>query len=141
MSQISLADTITGWMIYAFKTFAQLPFDLQVEPFVSGAEAQAERLIIKVEIGEQYLEADQGFNGNLTLTFKTTERDAAKANEKWTQAEAALLAGMQTEASNARAITLFSRLDFLTENATTSLDHSANFRHFVRTIPLHAKLL
>jgi hypothetical protein len=139
--QLSLADVIADWTVYAIRTFATLPFNLQVSPFVSGKDAPAERLIVKVEIGEQIVAADQCFMGTMTLTFKTTKRDAAAANDIWAKVEAALVSGLQTTGSNARALTLFSRLDFITEEATTGLDNTSNFRHYTRTIPLHAKLL
>ena len=139
--QLSRADTVAEWVIYAIRTFATLPFDLQITPFTSSEDAKAERLVVKVTEGEQYLEADQGFNDTLTLTFKTVVRDAAAVKDLWAKIDAAFTAGLQTAESNARAISLFSRLDMLTENATSSMDNTANFRHFSRTIPLHVKLL
>jgi len=141
MSQLSRADTVIDWTIYAVRSFATLPFSLQIVPFVSSEDAKAERLVVKVVEGEQYLEADQGFNDTMTLTFKTTKRDAAAVNDLWARIDAALIAGLQTDGSNTRALTIFSRLDFLTENATTDLSSTTNFRHFSRTIPLHVKLL
>ncbi len=141
MSQQSRADIVIEWTIYAIRTFVTLPFSLQIVPFVSGKEAEAERLVIKVVEGENYLEADQGFNDVMTMTFKTTKRDEATVKDLWAKIDAALIAGLQTEGSNARAITIFSRLDFLTENATTELTSTTNFRHFSRTIPLHVLLL
>lgn len=139
--QLSRAGIVVQWIIYAIRSFATLPFSLQIEPYVSSADAKAERLVVKVVEGEQYLEADQGFNDTLTLTFKTTKRDAAAVNDLWAKVDEALIAGLQTEGSNTEALTLFSRLDFLTENATTDLTHGANTRQFSRTIPLHVKLL
>ena len=143
MSQqpIAIADVVVDWAVYAIQSFATLPFGLSVSPFVSDMDAASSRLTVKVEIGEQYLEADQGFNGTMTFSFKTVERDPSKANDVWAKIEAALTAGLQTPGSNARAITLFSRLDFLTENATTTLDNTSNFRHYTRQIPIHVKLL
>ena len=139
--QESLGTAISNWVISAFRTFAVLPFDLQIEPFVSGAEAQSERLIIKVEIGNQYWEADEGYNGTMTITFKTVERDAAIADDKWAKAEAALFAGMQTAGSLAAMQTLFQRICFLTNDASSSLDNTDNFRRYTRTIPLQVKPL
>lgn len=139
--QLSRADTVIDWTIYAIRTFATLPFSLQIVPFVSSEDAKAERLVVKVTDGGNYLEADQGFDGTMTLMFKTTKRDAAEVNDLWAKIDAALIAGLQTDGSNTRAITIFSRLDFLTENATTELSNTTNFRHFSRTIPLHVNLL
>lgn len=141
IGQTTLGDKVTEQVLFGFRSFATLPYDLQIEPFVSDEDAKSERVVVKTEIGEQYLEADQGFNATLTVVFKTVERDAAKANDKWAKAEQALYEGLETSASNARGITIFSRLDFLTENATTTIDNSDNFRKYTRTIPMHVKLL
>ncbi len=139
--QQSRADIVVGWAVYALRSFATLPFALQIAPFVSGQAAKAERLIVKVIEGSQYLEADRGFNDTMELKFTTTKRDEAQANDLWAKIDAAMIAGLQTPGSNGRALTLFSRLDFITEEATTGLDNSTNFRHYSRTIPLHVKLL
>lgn len=139
--QLTLGDTVTEWVIYALQTFAALPFDLQVVPFSETKEAASERLIVRTEIGEQLLEADQCFMGTLTLTFKTPNRDALAANDVWAKAEAALVAGLQTTGSNTRALELFSRLDLLTENASSQVEISTNFRRYSRVIPLHVKAL
>lgn len=141
MSQLTLGDKVTEQVIFGFRSFATLPFDLQIEPFVSDEATKAERVVVKTEIGEQYLEADQGFNATLMVMFKTVERNANIANDKWAKVEQALYEGLQTSAANARGILIFSRLDFITESATTEIDNSANFRKYTRTIPMHVALL
>lgn len=138
---MSRTDTVADWVIYAIRTFATLPFSLQIVPFVSSEEAKAERLVVKVTEGPQYLEADQGFSDVLTLTFKTTKRDAAAVNDLWAKIDAALIAGLLNDTSNTSALTLFSQLILITEEATTDKSSTPNFRHFSRTIPLKVKLL
>lgn len=138
---MSRTDTVVEWVIYAIRAFATLPFSLQIVPFVSSEEAKAERLVVKVTEGLQYLEADQGFSDVLTLTFKTTKRDAAAVNDLWAKIDAALIAGLLNDTSNTSALTLFSQLILITEEAATEKSNTPNFRHFSRTIPLKVKLL
>lgn len=139
--QETLGDKVTGWAIYALQTFGTLPYGFQVEPFVSDKEADRERLVVKVEIGPQLLEADQCFSGNITFTLKTTRREADLAKDLWARVEDCLTQGLMNPDSNQQALATFSRLDFLTEDAQVDISNTPNTRKFVRTIPLHVKLL
>lgn len=139
--QLSRADIVTEWVVYAIRAFGELPFDLQVEPFTSDETAQSERLIVKVDEGRQYLEADQGFDDTLTLTFKTTARDAAEVGDIWAKVDAAFIEGLLNDTSSTSARMKFSQLIMITEDATSSKEVSAGLRKFTHTIPLKVKLL
>ena len=137
----SIADKVVTWVIYAIRTFGTLPADLAIVPFVSAEQAHQRKIVVKCETGPQILEADQCFTGDLSLEYKTVDRDAQDANDVWAKVENALVQGLQNTTSNAKALETFSRLDMLTEDAQNSTSNTANHRIFSRIIPLHIGLL
>ena len=70
---------------------------------------------------------------------KNLQADLAK--DLWARVEDCLTQGLMNPDSNQQALATFSRLDFLTEDAQVDISNTPNTRKFVRTIPLHVKLL
>lgn len=135
MSQLSLADTVTEWAIFALRAAATLPADLQIVPFVSSENAESERLIVKCEIGERLLEGGNLYQCSLSFEFRTVNRSAEEANDIFAKVEAAI-ATAPAAAAVTRAGELFKEVFIATENASTTLDHGNNVRTFIRTLPL-----
>jgi spore coat protein CotH len=143
--KLSIPDAVVEWSTLAIRASGQLPGGLQIVPYISDKDANANRLVIKCELGEQILEADQPFNATLTFELRALLQsyDETKVKDLWAKIEAALIAGLLTPGTdiNARGVATFSTLRFFVENATTSLDRGTSVRKFTRTIPLHVATL
>ncbi len=139
MSQLSLADTLVEWSIFALRAAATLPADLQIVPFVSGEEAESERLIVKCETGARLLEGGNLYQCQLSFELRTVTRNSDAANDIFAKVETAI-AGSPAASAITRARQLFKEVFIFTESTQTTLDHSTNVRSYTRTIPIQTAL-
>ncbi len=132
--QKTLGNLVEDWAIQALKAAATLPYSLQIRPYNATGKTNAERLVIKAEVGERLEEGQKPYVVALEIAFHTTKRSAEQADALFAKVEACLVAPATSDYVNANFTWLLVR----TEEAKTTLENTPNFRVYKRTIPLQA---
>lgn len=132
MSQLTLANKVEEWAIYALRAAATLPFNLQVNPVNSSEETKTERLVVKAEIGEKMPEGEKPYVALLEVKFHTPNRSAEEVDDVFAKVEACLV----NPATSAYVNANFTWLLVKTDEAKTTLEITGNFRIYTRQIPL-----
>lgn len=140
MGRESIKEKAEAWMMQAARSQGTLPPEIQIVHAESGEHAQSERIIVEATVSEELLEVRQalpggeiiqGFNVEIEIELRSTNRNAAQIDDIFAAIERALF--------NPDCVTfakeMFNLLEFFPERMSVAGSRGRNTRNRSRKFP------